>query len=523
MGWKCFFSKSNFISIYSLSFNYVSMQVLTMVTITFVCLYKMGGGDIATTFEMVRSLANNSLYSDDTINLIYFTLSEPPHKSSLKGITNYIHVKTANNSAGMRRENYSIVASESTVAQLIDLLQKSGKIVLYPRTPSETEDMCGWGAIYRQYLEPHKNKLITVTEPSGFEEEKCGYCPTQNRLHLGFHSASAGIPYPDVSSTAFTSQDAIQLRGLREESGARFFFIYGHTIAHLSRFIITIMNMNRNPANSIIFVIVGFNKYTRCGDVPVDSLKSYLDYEILQHTWSLGLEGEFSQIPSLTPLLSSEPRQALTNNFYFIHFQEITPMCFIELMSISENIVGCTGAHSLATAIALHKVPFYEALYDYHRGMFRDLMLSCLHMSPVLTYHEFLWDGKFLFDIHHPILQGQVSWGMLFNEFCRSVSSPELITEFCQTVRMHTDMMKKFPMILSEAIGSLGNLRAQSLFIHAAPSLESVAQVKSPTTEDRMTACADFKARLGKAHETNKTVIDGPASDEPVPKRPRSP
>jgi len=458
-----------------------------MRVITFVCLDKMGGGDIATTLEMIRSLKNNSVFSGVEINLVDFTMKDPSTNSSfLTGITNYIHVKTTNNSAGMRREDYFISAPESTLAQFIDLLARSDGIVLYPRTPGESENMCAWETIVRQYLEPHKNKMISVTEPSGSEEEKSGYCLTQNRLHLGFHRSSAGVPYPDVSSTCLTSPEAVQLNALHAETGAKFFFIYGHTIEHLSRFLVTIINMSKNQTNPIVFVIVGFNRYTHQGNNPPESLKQYIDVEIEKAPFTLGLEGEFSQIPSIAPLLSTDPTQTLTNSFYFVHFQEVTPVCFIELMRISENITGCTGAHSLATAISLLKVPFYEALYEYHKGMYRDLMLSSTYMKPVLSYMEFIWDGKIKFDFHHRELRGQVSWNELFDGFLRSISSPTHVSEFLKQARIQTDMTEKFPIVLIEATGDMRNPPSPALFFtQVASDADSPEQAISSTTQKK--------------------------------------
>jgi hypothetical protein len=458
-----------------------------MRVITFVCLDKMGGGDIATSLEMIRSLANNPLYSDVEINLVYFTMKDPStNPSLLRDIANYIHVKTTNKSAGMRRENYSISAPESTVTQLIDLLERSDGIVLYPRTPGESEDMCEWGMIVRQYLEPHKNKMITVTEPSGSVEEKSGYCLTQNRLHLGFHSSSAGVPYPDVSSTSLTSPEAIQLNALHTETGAKFFFIYGHTIEHLSRFFFTIMNMNKNPTNPVVFVMVGFNKYTAHGNSPQESLNEYIQFEIERVPLRLGLVGEFSQMPSPTPLLSSDPAQTLTNSFYFMHFEKVTPLCFIELMRISENITGCTGAHSLATAISLLKVPFYEPLYEYHKGMYRDLMMSSVHMAPVLSYMEFVWHGEIIFYMHHPELKGQVSWHELFDAFFRSISSPTFVSEMLQKVIIETDMTRKFPECFSQVTRYMRNPPSPLLFFtHAASDAASLEQAKSSTIKNK--------------------------------------
>ena len=431
-----------------------------MRTITFICLDKLGGGDIATTLEMIRSLSNNPHYSNVEINLAYFSINDPPANFlSFPGITNRVHIKAIGHSMGMNKQDHSVDSTEVIMAQLAGLLEQSAQIVFYPRTPTEGEDMCEWGTIFRQHIFPHKNKMVSVTEPSGVEEEKRGYCATRYRLHLGFHQASAGVPYPDVTSTSLMSPEAIQVNTLRENMHAKIFFIYGHKINHLARFLLTIMSMHNNPSEPIVFVIVGFTRYRN------DSIKSYLEYGIFECQLDMAEDLH----PSLNSWLSPEninPTLSLENTFHFMYFPRVTPSCFRELMSLSEEggLVGCTGAHSLATAIALRKVPFYEALYPYHRGLYRDLMSLDVTMQPVLLYLEFMWNGNCHLE------SGQSAWKMLFDEFCRSVSSSDHISEFCQRVRIQTDIMQKFPTALSSIIQNMERSRSPSLlFPDASP------------------------------------------------------
>lgn len=458
--------------------------------LTFVCLDKLGSGDLATTVEMISALVIHPDYAHVEINLVSFG-KDPVAQLSRNSVvfrrsSNLVYVKTQAKQAALSmdgletHELIDVIFSKTThsdligISNLTQLLDKSDAIIFYPRTPGEADRICGWREVYNATLKPHEDKMIFVTEPCGFANIEEGFFASKLGMHLGFHERSVGVPYPiPASESEFNPREQIlveNINHLKLQNGAKVFFIYGHKEEHLTNFFITIATSNE-ATTPVIFVILGFEDYreqmlngtmTGMREVALARLCG-MKFTCKETTYDMQNDSRFNWLNERRSWISEHTLMSNVSvpGYYCLPLKPVSSSCFSTLMALSETIVGCTGAHSLATAISLNKLPLYEALYDYHRNMIIDLMsINDFTKANPLTY-ILLMDNFHLTRTHRfvslmtftPAFRFR-SWEELRDSFLQ-VALPENISIFCEDIRRKTDLIKRFPVKLLELIREL--------------------------------------------------------------------